>query len=402
MSFLSYVKNKGIKHTMLIFYQYKLGHIMLKLLGPIFKSLPLQDKIIIESHNDFDCNGGAFYDYLIKNGFNKKYKIVWMLKNKKPNKLPKNVTSVHLLKPSIRKTYHICTAKYFLADCAITEKVRSEQISVYCGHGSVGLKNCKGLCNVSDTVDYILSPSENYSPILADQLSSSDGTKRMAYTGYPCHDVLFEKIPDEFEKITNETFSKKVVWMPTFRKGGGFDRNDSTRELPLGIPLIERLDELYALDKVLSENNILLVIKLHPMQVPETYSELRETKNIRVINGQDVKRLNIDNSRLLNCADALISDYSSAAYNFLLLNRPLGFMLSDLKDYKIGLCVEDPEPFLVGRKIFDFADFKAFFEDIAANKDDYKAERERLIKWLYKYTDGKSSERLLKLLGVRL
>ena len=31
----------------------------------LFKRIPLKETIILESHNDFDSNGGAFYNYLI-------------------------------------------------------------------------------------------------------------------------------------------------------------------------------------------------------------------------------------------------------------------------------------------------------------------------------------------------
>ena len=31
----------------------------------LFRGIPLKDTIVLESHNDFDSNGGAFYDYLI-------------------------------------------------------------------------------------------------------------------------------------------------------------------------------------------------------------------------------------------------------------------------------------------------------------------------------------------------
>lgn len=400
MGALSYIKQNGLSHTLDVIYKYKLARFLLKVLGPVFKKLPLEDKIIIESHNDFDCNGGAFYDYLIKHGYNEKHKIVWLLKNKKPKKLPKNVTALKLYGPSIRKTYHICTAKILLADNVITEKVRNEQISIYCGHGSVGLKNCKGLCDVSPTINYFLAPSENYAPILADQLNCENWEKKALYLGYPSHDVLFEKIGDEFLKITKDSYNKKILWMPTFRRGGGHNRSDSTRELPLGIPLIESAEDFARLDSFLSNNNILLVIKLHPMQDPDTYKDLKSTHNIKVLTGADVKALDIDNSRLLNCADALLSDYSSAAYNFLLLNRPIGFVLSDLKDYKIGLCVDNPEFFLAGHEIYSFEEFVAFFEDVAANRDEYRQKREALLPWLYKYRDGKSCERLSKFLEV--
>ncbi len=35
----------------------------------------------------------------------------------------------------------------------------------------------------------------------------------------------------------------------------------------------------------------------------------------------------------IHCADALVSDYSSVAIDYLLLDRPLGFTLDDYKEY---------------------------------------------------------------------
>lgn len=188
--------------------------------------------------------------------------------------------------------------------------------------------------------------------------------------------------------------------MPTFRKGGGYKRADSDHELPLGIPLIESQEAFDQLDAFLAEQNILLVIKLHPMQDPSTYVNLKETHNIRVLNGMDVKRLNIDNYRLMKGADAMLSDYSSSAFQFLLLNRPVGFVLSDLKDYRLGLCVDNVDDYLVGHRIFVYDDFVQFFKDVAEEKDEYEQQRVELADWLFDNCNGSSAELLVKFMGL--
>ena len=66
-----------------------------------------------------------------------------------------------------------------------------------------------------------------------------------------------------------------------------------------------------------------------------------------------IKELNIDNYRLMKYSDALISDYSSAAYSFLLLDRPLAFVLDDIDTYSVGFLVDNFEDFLPGEKLYN-------------------------------------------------
>ena len=93
MKIVSYLKKNGLKHTFDVIYMYKIDIIIQKVIKVFFGRKPLQDIIVIESHNDFDCNGGAFYNYLIKNEYNKKYKIVWAIKHPEgvSHVLPENV-----------------------------------------------------------------------------------------------------------------------------------------------------------------------------------------------------------------------------------------------------------------------------------------------------------------------
>ena len=122
------------------------------------KFLPVKNFIVIESHNDFDSNGGALYDYLIEHGYNKKYKIFWLLKNKKNKGLPSNVKAFYLYKPSIKKAIIIARAKYIFTCQDCIGSSRKDQISVYLTHGGFGLKRWRGKMRLPSNLTYVLMP----------------------------------------------------------------------------------------------------------------------------------------------------------------------------------------------------------------------------------------------------
>lgn len=399
MKLLKYLKKNGFKKTWYVIYNYKINILFEKIINKFLRNKPLEKKIIIESHNDFDCNGGAFYNYLIKNNYNTEYKIIWLIKNKLTHKLPNNVKCISLYGPSIKKSYHICTAKYLIFDNDLVNKVRYDQIMVYCGHGSIGLKNVAGKMNVPDYVDFILSPSEKLSPIIASQRGTTYNANRIIPIGYPFQDVFFDKEDGDLNKIVDKEYKKVFLWMPTFRMGGGFDRNDSERIQPLGIPLINTLEEYYNLNKFLKKEDCLLIIKIHPMQNLINL-KIDDLSNIKVLTGKKVKDLNIDNYRLMKSVDSLISDYSAAAGDFLLLNRPLAYVLDDMNEYKLGFISDDIHEFIAGHEIYKLEDFYIFLNDIIDNKDIYKKKREELLEYCYDYKDGNACSRLAELLDL--
>ncbi len=399
MNIITYLKEKGIKRAIEVLWKYKIEILLEKTIHIYTKNKPLQNKILIESHNDFDCNGGAFYNYLIENGYNQKYKIVWLVRKKIKNELPINVETVPLYKPSIRKAYHMCTAKYFTYDCEFGEKVRDDQIVVYCSHGAGGFKKAKGKICIPDNVNYILGQSEEYAPIQTEQWSLKWPNERMVFIGYPAHDTFFIEDKTELNKITKERYNKVILWMPTFRKGIAYKRNDSSKEQKLGIPLIENLDDYNKLNDELKEKAVYLIIKIHPKQDLSNLG-IQDLSNIKVLTGDKVKELEIDNYRLMKCADALISDYSSVAYEYLQLNRPIGYVLDDINEYKLGFIVNDIHELMAGHEIYNLEDLNKFIADIIEENDIYKKHREKMRDYIYKYHDGNTSKRLAELLGL--
>lgn len=367
------------------------------------KSRPLKNIIVIESHNDFDCNGGAFYNYLIENKYNEKYLIVWLLKNiNNANRtLPKNVKVYGRFSPSILKNYYLARAKLFTADCIVTNKVRKDQVSIFFDHGSFSLKSVKKYMVLPETIDYYLTASANFDPIFCETRNVSYPSSKLLHLGYPMHDVFYQDTPSELPKIQKKKYDKVILWMPTFRKGLE-GRNDSNAEYTYGIPLIDSQDEFDALQRTLEELDILLIIKIHPMQDKESTKLLMKcaSENISILTGETVKQLDIDNYRLLKDADALISDYSSIVYSYILLDRPIGFVLSDLNDMKYGFCVDNPDFFMTGQRIYTLNDMIRFIRNVRENKDEFRKERRNLCNWLHEYQDGNSCERIAKFLNL--
>lgn len=404
MKLLSYIKKNGFNRTFAVFWQYKVDLLIQKAIMPFVKNRNLKNSIIIESHNDFDCNGGAFYNYLIEHGYNKKYRIIWLLKHpdKRPAMLPDNVECYGIYIPSFKKNYHICTARFFLADNVVTNKKRRNQKSFYLGHGTGGLKNVKGIITFNDSVDYILIQSPSYAPIQAKQYGLEDKLEKMVFLGYPVHDELLLNDRSEIKKVTDKQFKKIVMWMPTFRKcvsGGVYSRSDSSKEQKFGIPLIENEDEFNALNLKLKEMEMLLIIKIHPMQQFNT-NLLRDLSNITILTGESVKVKNIDNYRLMRCTDALISDYSGVAYDYLQLNRPLGYVLDDMNDYKLGFVIDDIHTLLAGHEIFSLSDMYLFLKDVADGIDRYKKKREKIKNYIYLYNDTNNCKRLAEFMKL--
>ena len=398
------IRKKGFKHIYSetipwLFYD-KFDEPLGKIVKKIYIKMPLQDVIILESHNDFDSNGGAFYDYLIENGYNKKYKIVWFLRNKCPQHLPENVEGYRYNRVSIKRWYYHCIAKYILSEHYPIPTIRDGQIAVFMRHGAGGLKKVSSFFSLPGGIQYILGLSKSYAHIEKLENYFTNKDQKILYLGFPSHDYLFKSNYGELNKITTKTFRKIILWMPTFRKTVD-DRNDSTASFPLGIPLFNSYEEYEYVNNILAELDCLLIIKIHPMQ--DLFSlKIKDLSHIRVITGDDVKKLGIDNYKLMPCCDAMISDYSGAAYDFIQLDKPIAYVLSDMNEYKIGFVVEDIHSLIGGKEIYSINDMIDFIKDLSIGEDAYTEKREKLRDFLYTYHDGENSKRLADFLGLTL
>ena len=79
--------------------------------------------------------------------------------------------------------------------------------------------------------------------------------------------------------------------------------------------------------------------------------------------------------------DALISDYSSVAVDYLIVDRPIAFALQDYEEYKRtrGFVFDDPRELMPGHHLYSFQELKLFLSDVSADKDPYRENRKQMF-----------------------
>ena len=102
--------------------------------------------------------------------------------------------------------------------------------------------------------------------------------------------------------------------------------------------------------------------------------------------------------------DAMITDYSSIYWDYLVLDRPIGFTEDDAEDYGKGrgFIMDDPEKYKPGMKLKTIDDFYKFVDDLAAGVDDYKEQRKEMNEYGNPVTDGQSCRRALECVGISI
>ena len=194
-------------------FNHRLDEVLYRVWCIIENRKELNDVIIMSSHNDFDTNSGALYDYLINNGYLGKYKIVWLLWNRLDRMLPLNVEAYYINKASIKKNYYLATAKIITSDAYVSDKKREGQKVYYLTHGSVSLKNVGTVLTLPDSVDYYLTSSDFVAPIHAKIYGFPINNSKQLIMGYPIHDCLFRQSTNEIKKITKKVVEEEIKYL---------------------------------------------------------------------------------------------------------------------------------------------------------------------------------------------
>lgn len=370
---------------------------LILLFNKLMSMLSTKNIIVMEGINDFDSNTGAFFDFLIENNYNQKYKFIWLLKNKKNKKKIFNTKYYDINKINIFRRIKIARAKYLIYDNWVIKKFNDKQKSIYLSHGFPVLKNVKGIINIPKNCDHVLCTSEDFIDLEIEQFGVS--ANQIFINGMPRNDKLFIKNNEIKKLIHNEKYNKIIMWMPTFRKFAFSERNDSDAYFELGIPLISNIDEYKKINSILKSQNNLLIIKLHPAQDISSL-KINDLSNIKVFTSDKFTSLDVDLYKLLNNIDALISDYSSVSFDYMLLDRPVAYNVDDIDSYKIGFAFENVYEYMPGMKIKNIADMENFLNDVTSNIDSYKAERNKVSKKANKYSDSDNCKRLADFLNL--
>ncbi len=199
-----------------------------------------------------------------------------------------------------------------------------------------------------------------------EKLSRKYGDFEVLETGWPRQDWIFHNL-HTFDQERNELLrksgrSKIILYAPTF--------SPSLTSLPY-------MKE--ALQKLVQERDILLLLKFHPLTNQETMNEYRELAN------KTEGMLWIDDytvTKYMLMSDAMISDTSSTIYEFLLLDKPVITLRAAAKD-------------LYWRNMQEPDELCSAYDEVV-NEDLWREKRQWVIQNYDPYLDGQVGHRMLE------
>lgn len=261
-------------------------------------------------------------------------RVIVLLQNKyaqKPFWVPVNVKGVK--KNSIVGLYYLFRSSkiYYTHGIFGFFKVIDEnkQLVINLWHG-MPIKNIGYLDGKSivSNFHYVLSSS----PFFVSIISKAFGVRKdkVLIDTLPRNKILLRKSNNKKLSKIKSKYKKIHIWLPTYRKSSVGDiRNDGNSSSIFGFDGLN----LELLNNALVDTESLLIVKPHPMalQVKSFYEKL---SNIIIINENWLYEHELTLYELLSTVDTLWTDFSSVFIDFLLVNKPIIFVIPDFNQYK--------------------------------------------------------------------
>lgn len=350
-------------------------------------------RVLIYSNLGFRDNGKALFDYLIENQFNDSFKIIVSTDDYKDFKSTKmkNVK----FKGNGSAVFSYLRSRfvfYTFGKLPITPTKNQQVINLW--HG-MPLKTIGNLEKENAVKGRYYSQVLATSNFFADYMKKAFNCNKALIAGQPRNDELYKK--QDIELF--EGFSKIIMWLPTFRKCSKMNYFDSDRDSLL--PYCD-LDDLAFINTHLAKQNALLYIKLHPLDDFDEKNAF-ELSNIILNTHSDFAVMQKSLYSMLAKSDALITDYSSVYFDYLLLDKPIAFTVDDIEEYsgKRGFLFDNPLDYMPGEIIKDKQGILNFLNKTVSGQDDYKQARHSVNDLCNAYKDGGYTKNLLEQIGLK-
>ncbi len=372
--------------------------------------LPLGDVIVLNGEGDTCENAEALGKYIAENHYFNKYRLVWLCEH--PERFQGSSREIYLNRRTpmtalslwavVKYYFYVGRAKYIIYENQIVHKLRMEQVSVYLNHGSPPIKATKGVITLPPNLNYAISPSAFSTAIISEQYSVN--RERILECGSPRTDILFSEGSKEREqqwkeKMKADTYHKIILWVPTFRQRKNTNRVDTAKDFLFGIPSIHSGGDLAQLMDALRKYNILIIYKPHFLQ-DLNHLKVNSAENFIIMTQNDLESWQATIYDIMKIADAMVTDYSTIGFDFMLLDRPIGYTIDDMKDYKLGFSVPNAMELMPGMKIENIDGLKDFIGSVANGRDEFAEERGRVSRLVHDYPDGNNCRRLCERLRL--
>jgi len=357
--------------------------------------------ILFESYPDFSGSPLEIYNELVKRGYDEKYDLIWTVYANFNEKTNYKVVKFHGCNTP-EKARILKRTKVIIDSNRYVYKPRPDVFRINVRHGGC-LKKCLGYCKNVGALDAIITTSKEILEYEKKEWPSNVSSK-FIITGYPATDKIFG--PKNLYDCgfineltgTDNHYSKIISWFPTFRQHRSSPKSGCPRVFPHGIPLIKNIKEFNNLNDALSKYNMLLLIHPHHAQA-KNFKQLPNLSNIKFTNEHLKVKYNLANTDILGNSDALITDYSGAYHEYVILNRPIALTVDDLVEYSrhVGFVLNYLE-WIKGDYLLDTEDLLDWFSDLSQGIDRSKKDRETAMHKIHDNIDGKATERVVNFL----
>lgn len=352
--------------------------------------------IITSVHND---NCDVLMQYLHRNVSDIKIKVIVdaIIYNSWKDKLAgTGVEVLSAMRNTLRTNYELITSKYVFFMHRRPFKIvhkRKSQVVVNLWHGS-GYKDVasnEGEWTDGVDFDYVLVPG----PVFVETKSKffCCRRERVLPIGYPRYDLIgtHSEKADSLKAQLCPNGEKLLIWLPTYRKldQKGSGSAEAGIHYSYDIPLLKNEGELRRINEKCRDKGIVLLVKRHPYQAAYA-CEGNSYSNVVFMSNKQLDENGVALYELLGLTDGMISDYSSAAIDYLLLDKPMAFCLDDFEQYKEarGFVFENPLDYMPGHYLYDVSDFEKYIDDVAAGNDLFRAKRYSLLPQVHNPCDN--------------
>lgn len=304
------------------------------LFNPLFSTLPVvRRKIVFNNFNGggYGCNSKYIAETLLRREDFDTFDVAWMVKSDvEAGSLPKRIRPIKV--KSFKARYEIATANVIISNVRIglfTEglKKKNNQLYVQTWHGGLGFKKIESDANClserylkmavkdSKMMDVLLSAGKWQTEYFKKCFFYSG---KILEIGLPRNDIFFVRdnvslVRDVKKRLGINEREKFFIYVPTFRDAG-HERYDKIDFRAIEIELRKKFSGDWK-----------GVVRYHPNAKPEQ----------KVVGNVIDASMYPDVQELLYVADVLITDYSSAAFDFALSRKPVFIFAPDAKEYDL-------------------------------------------------------------------
>ena len=360
--------------------------------------MPIWKKtLFFESEGDFCDNSWALYQYLKQN---RCYKYIWIVSDVRKFKNTKDTKFVSFKQTPLAFYSAYARSKYiFYTHCMLDTYIkRKGQCVVDLEHGC-GFKAGKN--STGNYCDIALVTGSFAKKAFSIYLGCDEN--KVKPLGYPRNDILVNNIGAGIDNPLSGAFkyNKLILWMPTFRDSSNKGLSEKMMNYETGLPLISNDKDLDGLNSFLSKRNCLFMIKIHHLQADKPAFH-KKYSNIQIVTDSLIATKGLQLYQIIGYTDALLTDYSSISIDYILLNKPMAYILDDYDMYNKcrGFKYDNVKDLMPGHHIYTVSDLYNFICDVETDYDKFKNERNRLVSFFHDVKYGQNCETLVNYLGI--